>query len=249
MSTRVEHRVGGLPVLGALVTIGVHALVIGAALLARHSHAADNGPKLGAFVDAQLVKFGKPRDLTFLPHKEGVIKNTVQKADIKLAKDKDAPITPKEEKADVDPLKKTHAELFKNLNNDDRPPAVDEQQGSLTGSRAGTATEAKGDPYILELVDKIGSAWTVPTTLKDSDLANLSADVCLTIAEDGTLTHFEVVRKSGNGQFDSSLEAALGTMKTLPAPPDRLCSACGPKPINLRSYATRGRLCPTLQKL
>jgi hypothetical protein len=238
MSARAETNrdVGVLPILAILTTALVHAGVLGAAYWLHHGGGGDKKPILGAFVDAQLVKFGKPRDMSFLPHKEGSVKKTVEKADIKIAKD-DTTITKKEEKAEVDPLKKTHAEQFKDLV-DERPPAVAEQGGSLTGSRAGTATEAKGDPYILELIDKIGSAWTVPTTIKDSDLVNLTADVCLTIDSSGALTHFEFLRKSGNTQFDSSLEATLGTLKSVPPPPDRF-----------RSAAARGRLCPTFQKL
>jgi hypothetical protein len=164
------------------------------------------------------------------------VKNTVQKAEIKIAKDAEAPINlTKDVKAEVDPLKKTRAEMFKNLVDDDRPPAVEEQGGSLQGSRAGTASEAKGDPYILDLIDKIGSAWKVPNTIPDEQLKNLSADVCLTIDNSGKLTHFDFIRKSGNNQFDSSLEAALGTLPVLTPPPDRF-----------RSAASRGRLCPTL---
>lgn len=240
MSARDSGRkIGALPLVGLAVTLGVHAAVIGIALFSR-AHASESKPMvLGAFVDAQLVKFGKPRDLSFLPHKDGVVKNTVQKADIKIARDANAPIvTQKDDKADVDPLKKTHAEQFKQLNDDERPPAVEETGGSLTGSRAGTATEAKGDPYILELIDKIGSAWSVPTTIRDDQLKDLSADVCLTIDSNGALTKFEFMRRSGNSQFDSSLEATLGTMKALTPPPDRF-----------RSAAARGRLCPTFQKL
>ena len=230
------HRSGIVPIMGLLVTVLVHAGVFGFMWLRRNAVDTSHKPVLGAYVDAQLVKFGKPRDMTFLPHKEGVMKNTVTKAEIKIAKSADAPInTTKEEKAEVDPLKKTRSELFKNMVDDDRPPAVEEQGGSLQGSRAGTASEAKGDPYILELIDKIGSAWKVPNTIRDEDLKNLSADVCLTIDNSGALTHFDFIRKSGNNQFDSSLEAALGTMGALPAPPDRF-----------RSAASRGRLCPTL---
>lgn len=236
MREHTEHRVGALPVLGILVTIGVHVGVLGGMWLLHHGGGGDKPPPLGAFVDAQLVKFGKPRDMSFLPHKEGSVKKTVEKAEIKIAKDANAPVTPKEEKADVDPLKKTHAEVFKQLE-DDRPAAVEEVGGSLQGSRAGTATEAKGDPYILSLIDKIGSAWTVPTTIKDSDLKDLSADVCLTIDASGALTRFEFIRKSGNSQFDSSLEATLGSMKQLPPPPERF-----------RAAAARGRLCPTFSK-
>ena len=236
--TSSPRKNGVLPALGLAVTVLVHGGVFGVMWLRRADASKHEPPQLGAFVDAQLVKFGKPRDMTFLPHKEGSHKKTVQNADIKVARDANAPIdTKKDDKAEVDPLKKTHEELFKNLPDDDRPPAVEEQGGSLTGSRAGTATEAKGDPYILQLIDQIGSAWTVPTTISDVQLRELSADVCLTIDEGGALTHFEFVHKSGNSQFDSSLEAALGTMKALPVPPERF-----------RSAATRGRLCPTFSK-
>lgn len=238
MSAEQRRSSGIVPIVGIAVTLLVHAGVMGAMLLARAHASSSKPPELGAFVDAQLVKFGKPRDMSFLPHKEGVVKNTVQKADIKLAKDANAPIdTQKEEKAEIDPLKKTRAELFKNLKDDDRPPAVSEEGGSLTGSRAGSALEAKGDPYILDLIDKIGSAWKVPTTITDNELKDLSADVCLTIDGEGALTGFTFMRKSGNGQFDSSLEATLGLIKALSPPPERW-----------RSVAGRGKLCPTFQK-
>ena len=54
----------------------------------------------------------------------------------------------------------------------------------------------------------------------------------------GALTGFTFMRKSGNGQFDSSLEATLGTIKALPPPPERFARA-----------AEHGKLCPTFQKL
>lgn len=229
-----------LPLLaGFLVTVLVHAGVLGFVWLSHHKSDSNDKPVLGAFVDAQLVKFGKPRDMTFLPHKEGVVKNKVQKAEIKIAKDANAPInTEKDVKAEVDPLKKTHAELFKDLKDTDQPEAVEETGGSLQGSHAGTASEAKGDPYILQLIDQIGSAWSVPTTIRDDELKSLSADVCLTIDASGALTGFTFMRKSGNGQFDSSLDATLGTIKSLPAPPDRFARA-----------AANGKLCPTFQKI
>jgi len=233
------RRVGAVPLVGLLITLAVHGGVLGFVWLAHRQQPDTEKPVLGNFVDAQLVKFGKPRDTSFLPHKDGVMKNKVQKAEIKLAKDEHAPInTEKEEKAEVDPLTKTHAELFKNLKDTDQPEAVSEEGGSLQGSHAGTASEAKGDPYILQLIDQIGSAWSVPTTIRDAELKDLSADVCLTIDGSGALTGFTFMRKSGNGQFDSSLEATLGTIKSLPPPPDRFARA-----------AAHGKLCPTFQKL
>jgi TonB C terminal len=241
MNVAPKRGVDPMFFVGVIVTIVIHAAVLVGFLLTR-TKTTDGPPILvGNFVDAQLVKFGKPRDLTFLPHKVGVVKQKGPLEGIKVAKEMNAlpHLEPDKKPPDeIDPLKKTHADLFKNLKDPDQPEGFQEDGvGSPTGSRAGTATEAKGDPYILSLIDQIGTAWTVPTTIKDAELASLSADVCLTIIGDGTLTKFQFIRKSGNSVFDSSLEATLGSIKTLPAPPDRF-----------RAAASRGRLCPTFSK-
>jgi hypothetical protein len=224
--------------MGLFITAALHGGLLGFVWLTRQTAEAAKPILVGNFVDAQLVKFGRPRDLKFLPHKQGAQK-TAPPEGIKVAKDMNAlPRLDKEKenKAEIDPLKKTRAELFKKMI--DEPEGFDDPGvGSPTGSRAGTATEAKGDPYILSLIDQIGTAWKVPTTIKDAQLRDLSADVCLTIAESGRLTRFEFIRKSGSSQFDSSLEATLGTIKDLPAPPDRW-----------KAVAGRGRLCPTFAK-
>ncbi|HEX8951717.1 MAG TPA: TonB C-terminal domain-containing protein, partial [Polyangia bacterium] len=56
---------------------------------------------------------------------------------------------------------------------------------------------------------------------------------------------YKIVHKSGNSQFDSSLDAVLSTIKKLPPPPDRdIQTARGPKP--LRYLANHGFLCPSL---
>jgi TonB family protein len=226
-----------------IFTVVLHAGVLGGAFIARmfsFDHTVI-GPQ--SYVDAQLVRFGKPRDLSFLPHKEAHVKDKPD--DIKVAKDLNAlPHIEEKKEKDIDPLKKTHAEQFKSLQ-DESAGAQPQNIGSLTGSRAGTASEAKGDPYILQLVDQIGSAWTVPTTLTDAQLAKLTAVACLTISESGTLSSYKIVQPSGNSQFDSSLDAALSTTKKLPPPPDRdLATPSGPK--NLKYLATHGKLCAEL---
>jgi hypothetical protein len=236
----VEKR-DPLRLMAILITVGLHAIVFGGLYFERYLQSHEHTDLSGqTFVDAQLVRFGKPRDLSFLPHKEGRVKD--KPADIKIARDLNAlpHLEEKKKPEDVDPLKKTHAEMFKHLN-DDREGMVT-NEGSLSGSKAGTATEAKGDPYILQIVSAIGSAWTVPNTLSDSQLANLSADVCLTISESGLLSHSRIVQGSGNSQFDSSLQAALGMIKQLPPPPDR--DLQGMPGRNLKRIAVSGKLCP-----
>jgi hypothetical protein len=111
-------------------------------------------------------------------------------------------------------------------------------------SREQSQPSRQGDPYILQLVDQIGSAWTVPTTVTDAQLAKLTAVACLTISESGTLS-YKIVQPSGNEQFDRSLDAALSAIKQLPPPPDRdLATPSGPK--NLKYLATHGKLCAEL---
>jgi TonB family protein len=241
----IESRRDPLRTWAILITVVLHAGVLGGAFIAR-ALSGSTGPQLGkeSYVDAQLVRFGKPRDLSFLPHKEGRVKD--KPPEIKVAKDLNAlpHIEEKKEPKDIDPLKKTHAEVFKNLQ-DDNEGVQASNEGSLTGSRAGTATEAKGDPYILQLVDQIGSAWRVPTTLTDAQLAKLTAVACLTISESGTMTSYKIVQPSGNSQFDSSLGAALSTTTKLPPPPDRdMQTPAGPR--NIKYLATHGKLCAEL---
>lgn len=233
-----------LHVYALVFTIALHALLVFGAVIAGMFSFHHTTISKENYVDAQLVRFGKPRDLSFLPHKEGHVKD--KPPEIKVAKDLNAlpRLDEKKEPKDVDPLKKTHAEQFKNLQ-DDTEGVEPSNEGSLTGSRAGTASEAKGDPYILQLVDQIGSAWTVPTTLTDAQLSKLTAVACLTISESGMLASYKIVQSSGNSQFDSSLDAALSTTKKLPPPPDRdLATPSGPK--NLRYLATHGKLCAEL---
>ncbi|HWE29417.1 MAG TPA: TonB C-terminal domain-containing protein [Polyangia bacterium] len=227
------------------ITVFIHAAVLGGAFIAR---AIGNRPSAVGklqFVDASLVRFGKPRDLSFLPHKQGVVKNKGPAPEIKVARDMNQlPRLDKEQKPDViDPLKKTHAQLFEKL--DDQPEGVDNNEGSTTGSHAGNSSEAKGDPYILDLVDKIGTNWQVPNTLSDSQIAKLSAVVCLTIESSGLLSKYKIVTPSQNSQFDSSLEAALSTTKNLSPPPDRNIQG---GTTNLLWAANRGKLCATFTK-
>src|SRR5437667_3793766 len=124
-----------------IITAVLHAGVLGGAWLSRAISL--NKPPLGPenFVDAQLVRFGKPRDLSFLPHKQGAQKD--KPPELKVARDENAPSRVEEKKKpeDIDPLKKTHAEVFKHL--DDQEGMQPTNEGSLAGSRAGTATEAK----------------------------------------------------------------------------------------------------------
>lgn len=233
----VDRGNGPSTAVGMLITVLLHGGLLGGVWWSKVHAASLPPPGPGIFVDAKLVRFGKPRDMTFLPKKTGSVKQPP--TGLKIAKDADqAPNTNKDEKENVDPLKKTRAELFKKMN-DENEGSQATNEGSETGSKAGTASEASGDPYIQELIAKIGNDWNIPTTIPDSVLKSLSAEACLTILPTGELSRFKLITPSGNSQFDSSLEARLGelTGKMLAPPPPRFLGA-----------ASHGKLCPTFAK-
>ena len=108
-----------------------------------------SGPEI--FVDVKLLKFGRKRDLSFLPHVE-TTPRTADQNKIKLAQDPDKPSVKREDKK-PDALAKL-TDLTKNLRADDDERATREalEEGDPNGVRGGTANEAAGDPYLLSLI-------------------------------------------------------------------------------------------------
>jgi TonB C terminal len=238
---RDKRSSGVFVFVGILFTLLLHVGVLGGYWLARAqtAGAAPLGP--GTYVDAALVKFGKPRDLSFLPHKVGQQHTKDTPTGLKIAtSDKALPHLDdkkKDEPQKDDPLAKINAQMRSRFKPDEPEGFEQAGEGSPTGSKSGTATEARGDPYIQEIMAAVGDSWQIPTTIKESELASLKATVCLTIDRAGKLTHFEFRQHSTSSQFDSSLEAALGTLKKLSPPPDRFAAAAG-----------AGLLCPNFSK-
>ncbi len=207
--------------LGAIVYFGRHAA---------HKATAQNE----VYVDVKLMKFGKKRDLSFLPHKEAARAPDPNK--IKVTDNPDKPVPkdkPKEPpKPDLSKLDKALKDLKVE---EDRKGATEE--GDPNGVQGGTASDPSGDPFLQQLVAAVQSKWTVPTMLSPGELARLSADACLKIDDDGRLVEFRIKQPSGNSLFDGSLQSALSTIKDLPKPYGPFARA-----------ARRGNLCPSFSK-
>lgn len=242
------HRIGGRPIdrvgviCGVSLCVAVSGLLVGGVLISRSHGARLHGAEINTYVDAKLVRFGKPRDLSFLPHVQATPKPHSEKKVLKLADDpdrphKDLPRPPEE------PPKETNlskiADQFKNLRQDEDDRATREaaEEGSLSGSRGGTATEASGDPFIREIMAAVTERWTVPSLLTPGELSRLKATACLKIDDDGRLVKFEIIEKSNNDLFDGSLNTTLGSITTLPKPYGKFAGA-----------ARRGKLCPEFTK-
>ena len=98
----------------------------------------------------------------------------------------------------IDPLKKTHAEMFKHLQ-DEQPRACSRRTKARSPARApAPRPRPRAIPTSCRSSIRSARRGRVPTTIKDAELANLSADVCLTIADRARSPSYEFVRKSGN---------------------------------------------------
>lgn len=202
-----------------------------------HHGQAKEHKTVEVFVEAKLMRFGKKRDLSFLPHVQSQPKVAEKPKALKLAQDPDKP-TKKEEPKKIEDLSRL-ADRIKNLrtDDDDRVKQQNLEEGDPLGARGGTATDASGDPFIREIMAAILERWTVPTMLTPGELAKLQADACLTINDEGKLTSFRIKKPSGNSLFDGSLLSTLGSMTQMPKPHGPFAKA-----------ARAGVLCPTFAK-
>lgn len=187
------------------------------------------------FVDVKLLKLGRKRDLSFLPHVESAPRVAEKKLHVALDPEKNRN---KKDETKPDPLTKL-TDLTKQLRpeQDDDRAARSSEEGAPNGVLGGQSDENVGDPYLLEIVAAVLQRWTVPTMLKPQELAKLQASACLTIAADGTLSAFRLTEPSGNALFDGSLNATLGSITHLPKPHGRFEKA-----------ALTGKLCPTFSR-
>ena len=82
------------------------------------------------------------------------------------------------------------------------------REGKDDGSEWGTLAEAKGDPYVGELVGRLKQNWIVPTLVTDEGLV---AQGCVRLDETGKIVDREVPAeyKSRDRTFNRAVELAL----------------------------------------
>ncbi len=232
------RRQRGLDRQSLLAGLGLALLINGGGMgalyyLSRHA-APSTRAQNEVYVDVKLMRFGKKRDLSFLPHKEAT--QAPDKNKIKVTDNPDKPIPKDKPKEPPKPNLTKLDEALKNLKvEDDQRGAMEE--GDPNGVRGGTAAEASGDPYIQAIVAAVVSRWTVPTMLSPGELSRLQAAACLKIDDDGRLIEFRITEPSGNSLFDGSLLSTLGSIKELPKPRGPFARA-----------ARAGKLCPFFAK-
>ncbi len=217
-------------VIGALVSMAAHVAVpltiaFGIALLAS-AGAGANRPE--TFIDEHVVeprfvRLGKKPDPKKLPNREVPRLNTAPDQRTAISKEPNPP-PPEERDAGVRPENPVddlltrlgdRAQVFAEI--DDR-----EREGDPEGLAEGTETQGQaGDIYVGQLAAFFKRGWTIPTTLGDTSVLVVLAEVEITV--DLHVGDFRLVQRSGVAMFDQSVEdrfeqlRTLGT--TLPEPP------------------------------
>ena len=223
----VQRRLGRGVISGVLVTLAVHGALF-YAVYDSQVNAPPPPPVIRDLMVTKMITLGKPREKFWLPRivtPPPPVKPPP--ATIKIANSPDAapapppPVKPPpnlEDRQISNDLKRALARAkMLSQSAKDEPP-----EGSLTGSESGTTSSAEeGDAYATQVSDAIHKNWSAPAgLLDDAQLKSLTAEVRVSIAEDGRLGAPAMVRPSGNELFDDScLQAVRSTGQVPPMPP------------------------------
>ena len=239
---------GALIVFGLLATLGLHGLLLVGVMVGRANAARVHRPQeFGQLVEVQAVKFGKPRDLSFLPHKAAPptpkprpkIALTEDEHALPSLKNPELPQAPVED----DPLKRVHK--FDDPTADPANTGSAVEEGDENGLRGGTASVSKGPVYLQHLVAAVQNAWNVPPSFTDAQMRRLKPTACFHIDADGKIVEFHISEPSGNDRYDALLLDAFASIKQFDPPTDERITPGGP---TVKQAVTGDGVCLIFQK-
>jgi TonB family protein len=203
---------------GLLITAALHGGIFWAIKTA-HSQPQEPLIMPRDFVQAEMVKLGKPRDKFWLPKIHTPPPPPPPDA-IKLSQNADAKAAPVEAPKLEDP--KTPKEVRKALERAAKlgqlaiPDEPDE--GSLTGSKAGTSDHEIGDQYIAAIKGALLPNYNLPAGFTTDQIPNPPM-IRFRIGADGTLSDIKLTKTSGNPLVDDACVSAAQLTRKVPPPP------------------------------
>ena len=204
---------------GLLITAALHAGIFWAV---KEAHSKPQEPLIVErnFVQAEMVKLGKPRDKFWLPRLTQPPRSTAAPETIKVAEDPNAKAAPREaprpDDAHISKDLKRALERARKLEALAAPEEPDE--GSLTGSRLGTSNQAIGDQYLATVKGLLVRNYNLPAGIAPDQIAK-PPTVRMTIGADGTLSAIKLLKTSGNSFVDDACVNAAQTTAKVPPPP------------------------------
>jgi TonB family protein len=204
---------------GLIITLALHAGIL---LAVAKAHNQEETPLIvhHDFVEADLVKLGKPREKFWLPRIVQPPHATAPPETLKVAEDPNAKAAPPEAPRPEDP--KISKDLKHALERARRLEALavpeEPDEGSLTGSKLGTSNQATGDPYLALVKGTLLQNYALPAGIAP-DQVQIPPKIRFTIGADGTLGAIKLLKSSGNGFVDDACVNAAQITRKVPAPP------------------------------
>lgn len=234
---------------GLGATVALHGALLGSIFHGRANAERVHRPQeFGQFVEVQAVKFGKKRDMSFLPHKEAPpvprpkpkLALTENEHALPTLKDPNKLETPVED----DPLKRVH-KFDDNPTADPANTGTAVEEGDENGLRGGTATVGKGPVYLQHLVAAVQNAWNVPPTFTDAQMRRLKPAACFKMDAEGKILEFHISQPSGNDRYDALLLDAFASIKQFEPPTDERLTPGG---LTVKQAVTGEGVCLIFQK-
>jgi len=245
-------------VLGVAVSLFTHvaiiAMVVFGTLRGEAKLEAEIEPKMLAFEEVELLALGvekKPEALVRISNPEPATKPPdeiviEQPAEPVVELKKPEPIEAKKE----DERRKQMMEALSALHNPNRPTNEDLPEGREEGVLGGTALNSLLGSYASKLVSELSRVWELPATVSPSEAQRLadSVEVYVRLSESGNIVSFQFRKKSGNEQFDDSIDRLLKRFqvqyggRTLPLPEEPSArSAVVQQGLNLKGWQYMGQ--------
>jgi protein TonB len=203
---------------GLLITAALHGVILWAV---KTAHSKPQEPLLMPrdFVQAEMVKLGKPRDKFWLPKIHQPPPPPPPDA-LKIAEDPNAKPAPVEAPKIEDP--KTSKEVRRALERAAKLSALavpdEPDEGALNGSKSGTSNQAIGDPYIATIKGLLLQNYNLPAGM-NADQIPTPPEIRFRIGPDGTLSGIKLTKTSGNPLVDDACVSAAQLTRKVPPPP------------------------------
>jgi TonB family protein len=201
---------------GLLVTVALHGVIL---LTVAKAHQQPEVPLIVQrdFVQAEMVKLGKPRDKFWLPRITQPPRATAPDA-LKISEDPNA--KPAEAPKPEDP--KISKELKRALERARKLEALavpeEPEEGALDGSKLGNSSRAIGDQYLAAILGQLRQNYNLPAGMAP-DQIQTPPEIRFTIGADGTLSGAKLTKSSGNPLVDDACINAVQLTRKVTAPP------------------------------
>lgn len=243
LATAVIHV--AMPLLGLAMVAALRA----AGVIAPPDAERPPPPEIENVVAARFVVLGEELDPRMLPDRIVPIlrTDTPEPRDAPSLRERPEP-PPERERRERD--RRAVDDAIRRLSEDAQIFAEREEarirEGSPEGIEEGTERRGtEGDIYRGRLYTFFRRGWTVPTTLSEAQLRDLQCVAMVEIALDTRIVGWRLSRRSGNAEFDASVEAQLtritASEPNIPAPPDEVADQYLGREIAIRFHGRDAR--------